>query len=109
MNLINDNIKQIITLCEMYKVSNLFAFGSILTERFNANSDVDFVVNFKKNEIKDYFDNYFDLKYGLQDLLGREVDLVEEQTIKNPYLKENINTSKILIYNTSVNFTDKLG
>jgi predicted nucleotidyltransferase len=46
----------------------------------------------------DYFDNYFDFKYSLQDLLGREIDLLEEQTIKNPYLKKNVDSTKMLIY-----------
>lgn len=49
-------------------------------------------------EVNDYFDNYFDFKYSLEDLLGREVDLLEEQTIKNPYLKKNVDTNKALIY-----------
>ena len=30
---------------------------------------------------KDYFDNYFDFKNSLEELLGREIDLLEEQAI----------------------------
>jgi predicted nucleotidyltransferase len=56
------------------------------------------VVDFNKTEVEDYFDNYFDFKYSLQDLLGREIDLLEEQTIKNPYLKKNVDSTKMLIY-----------
>ena len=48
--------------------------------------------------MEDYFDNYFDFKYSLEDLFGREVDLFEEQTIKNPYLKKNVDATKALIY-----------
>ena len=48
--------------------------------------------------MEDYFDNYFDFKYSLEDLFGREVDLLEEQTIKNPYLKKNVDATKALIY-----------
>lgn len=98
MKLIENNIQKIIALCKKHKVNKLFVFGSILTSRFNDESDVDLVVDFNKKEIKDYFDNFFDFKYSLQDLFGREVDLLEEQTIKNPYLKENIDLSKTLIY-----------
>ena len=43
-------------------------------------------------------DNYFDFKYALENLFGREVDLLEEQTIKNPYLKKNVDATKTLIY-----------
>ncbi len=98
MKLLENNISQIVALCRKHKVSKLFAFGSILTNRFNDESDVDFWVSFNKSEVTDYFDNYFDFKYSLEDLLGRTVDLLEEQTIKNPYLKKNVDATKALIY-----------
>lgn len=98
MKLIENNIQKIIALCKKYKVNKLFVFGSILTNHFNKDSDVDLVVSFNKAEVSDYFDNYFDFKYSLEELLGREVDLLEEQTIKNPYLKKNVDSTKVLIY-----------
>ena len=98
MKLLENNIQKIIALCEKHKVRKLFAFGSILTNRFNEDSDVDLVVSFNKSKVSDYFNNYFDFKYALEDLLGREVDLVEEQTIQNPYLKKNVDATKVLIY-----------
>ncbi len=98
MKLLENNISQIVALCRKHKVSKLFAFGSILTNRFNDESDVDLLVSFNKSEVTDYFDNYFDFKYSLEDLLGRTVDLLEEQTIKNPYLKKNVDATKSLIY-----------
>lgn len=98
MNLIENNIELISSLCRKHKVGKLFVFGSVLTNRFNEASDVDLVVSFNKAEIIDYFDNYFDFKYALEDLLGRKVDLLEEQTIKNPYLKKNVDATKALIY-----------
>lgn len=98
-NLIEKNIQKITALCKKHKVSQLFVFGSILTGRFNDGSDVDLIVTFNKTEIGDYFDNYFEFKYSLEDLFGREVDLLEEQTIKNPYLKKNLDATKMLIYN----------
>ena len=98
MKLIENNIQKIIDLCKRHKVHKLFVFGSVLTDRFNDDSDVDLVVDFNKTEVEDYFDNYFDFKYSLQDLLGREIDLLEEQTIKNPYFKKNVDSTKMLIY-----------
>ena len=98
MQLIENNIHKIIDLCKKHKVHKLFVFGSILTNRFNDKSDVDLVVDFNKKEVEDYFDNYFDFKYSLEELLGREIDLLEEQTIKNPYLKKNVDATKTLIY-----------
>ena len=98
MKLIENNIQKIVALCKKYKVNKLFVFGSILTDRFNDGSDVDLVVSFNKAEVSDYFNNYFDFKYSLEELLGRDVDLLEEQTIKNPYLKKNVDATKALIY-----------
>ena len=88
MKLIENNIQKIIDLCKKHKVHKLFVFGSVLTSRFNDNSDVDLVVDFNKAEVSDYFDNFFDFKYALENLFGRKVDLLEEQTIKNPYLNK---------------------
>ena len=50
MKLIENNIQKIVALCRKYKVSKLFAFGSILTDRFNDNSDVDLVVSFTNDK-----------------------------------------------------------
>ncbi len=105
MKLIENNIQKIVALCKKYKVNKLFVFGSILTDRFNEDSDVDLVISFNKAEVSGYFDNYFDFKYSLEELFGREVDLLEEQTIKNPYLKKNVDATKILIYKTISNTT----
>ena len=98
MKLIDFHIKSIVTLCMKYKVRRLFVFGSILTDRFNDESDIDMIVDFKKDEVTDYFDKYFDFKHSLQDLLGREVELIEEQTIRNPYFRKNVDSTKRLIY-----------
>ncbi len=98
MKLIENNIRKLKALCKKHKVSKLFVFGSVLTDRFSEESDIDFVVNFDKEKVTDYFDNYFNLKYALEDLFKRKVDLLEEQTIRNPYLKKSVNESKILIY-----------
>ena len=98
MKLIENNIQKIVALCKKHKVNKLFVFGSILSNRFNDDSGVDLVVSFNKAEVSDYFDNYFDFKYSLEELFGREVDLLEEQAIKNPYLKKNVDATKALIY-----------
>ena len=69
----------------------MFVFGSILTDRFNDDSDADMVVDFDKVTLEDYADNYFDLKFSLEDIFGREVDLLEDKAI----LLMLLNDSKI--------------
>ncbi|MDX5346266.1 MAG: nucleotidyltransferase domain-containing protein [Hymenobacteraceae bacterium] len=98
MNLIQKHIEVIKTLCEQHKVERLYVFGSVLTDKFNENSDVDFLVKFGEVDLFDYFDNYMNLKEALEKLLQRPVDLLEEQTLKNPILKKSINKTKKLIY-----------
>ena len=75
-----------------------FVFGSVLTNNFRKDSDIDLIVDFKEVDLYDYADNYFDLKFSLENLFKREVDLLEDKAIKNPYLRETINSSKQLIY-----------
>lgn len=86
-------------LCEKHKVKNLYAFGSVNKDSFSEESDVDLIVDFEENNSpKSYSDNYFDLKFSLEDLLGREVDLLEAKELKNPYLKDQIVQERPLIY-----------
>ena len=82
-------------------IERVWLFGSFSRGEETETSDVDLLVDFNKAEIEDYFTNFFDLKYALQKLFGRNVDLVEEQTIKNPYLKLSIDASKTLVYGYS--------
>ena len=98
MKLIRRNIAQIIALCEKYKVKELCVFGSVLTSAFSKDSDVDFTVVFDKSAVEDYFINYFEFKYALEDLLRREVDLIEYEAIQNPYFKEEVDQTKKPIY-----------
>jgi predicted nucleotidyltransferase len=101
MTVIDKHIGDINKLCLTHKVKELYAFGSVLTEKFNSKSDVDFVVNFEPIDVAVYADNYYDFKFSLQEILNRHVDLLEEQAIKNPYFKQNINKQRQLIYSYS--------
>jgi hypothetical protein len=98
MNLIEQNIDIIHDLCLKHKVRRLFVFGSVLTDRFKKDSDIDMVVDFQEIDLYEYADNYFDLKDSLEKLFKRNVDLLEEKAIKNPYLKQSIDSSKQPLY-----------
>ena len=96
--MIDKNIDKVRALCLKHKVTKLFVFGSIITDSFKKDSDIDFVVDFAGIDLYDYADNYFDFKFSLEDLLKREVELLEEKAIKNPYLRKSIDSTKQLIY-----------
>ena len=98
MIIIDQHTEDLKLLCKACHVEKMYLFGSTLTQHFNNQSDVDLLVKFKKIDLAQYFDNYINLKEKLKSLFGREVDLLEEQTLKNPVLINSINQSKTLIY-----------
>ena len=98
MNLVDNNIDSVSDLCKKHKVAKLFVFGSVLTDRFQKNSDIDFVVDFKGIDLYEYADNYFDFKFSLENLFKHKVDLLEDKAINNPYLRQSIDLSKQLVY-----------
>ncbi len=99
MHLINDNLQNLFALCKKYKVGKLYVFGSILTARFNDCSDVDVLVCFTEEvNHNNYADNYFDLYNELKSLFGRDVDLVDDASVKNPYFREELDETKYLVY-----------
>ena len=85
-------------LCRKHKVKRLYAFGSVLTDKFSETSDIDFVVDFDDVDLKLYADNYFSLKFALEDTLRRSVDLLEGKAVKNPYFKKAVEQQRQLIY-----------
>ena len=89
MRISDDNIEAIRELCFKHNVARLFVFGSVLTEKFKKNSDIDMIVDFSGVDVYNYADNYFDLKFSLEKLLKREVDLLEEKAVKNPLIHQN--------------------
>jgi len=95
---IESQIEHLKELCNTYNVEKMYLFGSALGPEFSADSDIDFLVKFKPIDLAGYFDNYMNFKESLKQLLGREIDLLEEQTLKNPILIKSIDESKQLVY-----------
>ncbi len=79
-------------------VDELYAFGSILTEKFNPDSDIDFIVSIHSNDPIEYGENYFQLKFELERIFKRKVDLLEQKAIRNEIFSDLINRKKVLIY-----------
>ena len=100
MKLIELNLHRIIDLCRKHKVKTLAVFGSILTDRFNDQSDVDLLVDFEPTDPDkfDYVTNFFDLQDSLESLLKRKVDLVVGGGLRNKYFINNVNRTKQVIY-----------
>lgn len=98
-SLIENNIDALKNLCVHHKVESFYLFGSAATGKLSEKSDLDFLVKFSNTiDLLDYSDNYFDLLIQLQILFNREIDLVSEGSLKNPILINEINKSKISLY-----------
>ena len=98
MNIVEINRDRLTELCEQHSVKELYLFGSILTDKFNDTSDIDMLIQFSTIDVLAYFDNYMDLKEALENLFQREVDLVENQAIKNPIFRQVIEREKKIVY-----------
>lgn len=84
--------------CVRYGVERLRVFGSVLTDRFDpGRSDIDFLVEFKADRTNTFHD-YFDLKWALEEIVGRDVDLVMANAVKNPYVAKSIFASAEDVY-----------
>lgn len=86
-------------ICRKLKIKKLYTFGSVNSSHFSEKSDIDFLISFEENLTpEEYSENYFKLQYLLRELFNREIDIVTERTLSNPYLIDSINKNKVLIY-----------
>ena len=80
------HLPQVIALLEKHKIKQAYVFGSVVTDRFNEESDIDFLVKFEEGlDPLERGSLWWDLYYELKDLLNREVDILTERSLKNPY------------------------
>ncbi|MCK6496248.1 MAG: nucleotidyltransferase domain-containing protein [Candidatus Omnitrophica bacterium] len=83
--------------CQKWHIKELSLFGSVLREDFGPDSDVDFLVSFMPNTQLD-IDSFLEMKAELEDQLGRRVDLVQKEAIRNPWKKSEILETQRVIY-----------
>lgn len=90
--------EEISRACVRHGVRRLRVFGSILTDQFDAStSDGDFLVEFAPN-LEHPFDAYFGLHEDLETILGRDVDLVMAEAVRNPYFAASVFDSALEVY-----------
>jgi predicted nucleotidyltransferase len=96
--IIHNNLIQIKELMLQFGVHKAYAFGNAAKDEMNSGSDTDFIIAFEPGmNYKTYATNYFRLLYALQGLLKKDVDLVAEETLTNPYLIQSINQHKVQV------------
>jgi len=90
---IADNKAEVAALCRRLGVVRLDVFGSAARDELAPGSDVDVLVRFDRTR-GNLFARFFELKEGLEELLGRPVDLVVEDAIRNPYFRQAVEQSR---------------
>lgn len=98
MGIVDEKSEQITGLCRKYAVKELSLFGSALRDDFGPHSDIDLAVVFSRNGVEGSFDQYFDFKTELEQLLGRPVDLVCTASVRNKVLRHELDQTKRPIY-----------
>lgn len=92
------HIDQVRSLCKAANVRSLYAFGSMVKDRLHPMSDIDLVVDIEEEDPQAYSDHYFHLKFQLEALLKRPIDLLEQDALRNPVLRAEIDRTKVLVY-----------
>ncbi|MBL0310368.1 MAG: nucleotidyltransferase domain-containing protein [Bacteroidetes bacterium] len=96
---IANKLPLLISLLRNHKVKRAYAFGSVCTDRFNPESDVDLLIAFQDDlDPIEYGDLYWSLDEKLPELLNRPVDIITEKQLRNPYFIKVMNRTKTPIY-----------
>ena len=90
--------EQIEAFCRKWKIKEFSFFGSVLTDDFRPDSDVDVLVVYE--EQRDPGEPFGSLHAAeeLAAILGREVDLVEKSLLRNPFRRHHILTHREIFY-----------
>ena len=97
--LVAQRMAELAEICRRHHVKRLEVFGSAAVGDFDAEkSDIDFLVEFGDAPRKPWYGNHFDLKEDLENLFARDVDLVDDQAIRNPYFRKSVDETREQVY-----------
>jgi predicted nucleotidyltransferase len=84
-------------LCRRWKVTELSLFGSVLRDDFRPDSDLDVLVTFAADAPWSLLD-LVTMRDHLRQILGREVHLVEQAGLRNPFRRQAILSHREVIF-----------
>lgn len=97
--IITNNLTQVQNICKTHYVRELYVFGSASRNEMKEDSDVDFLYTMQDDVPEmEYADNFFDMLWSLETLLGKKVDMVPEKYLKNRIFIQEVNATKQIIY-----------
>ena len=98
-SIITERYSDFVSLCKDHKVSKIYAFGSSVTDHFDpAKSDIDVIVELDIKDPIEYGEMLLLLWDNLEAFFNRKVDLLTDDSIRNPYLRKSIESTKKMIY-----------
>ena len=92
-------MEKIADFCRRWRIEELSLFGSVLTDEFRPDSDVDVLAVFEEDAGWDLWD-VMHAEEELKRILGRDVDLVEKRAVKNPFRRDHILKNREVVYAT---------
>jgi len=104
VSILQNKGEELAALCRKFGVERLYLFGSAVAGKFDDRaSDLDFLVNLSgRAPTGAYADRYLGLAEALEGLFGRRVDLITEESIRNPHFRSEIEATRRLIYERSL-------
>jgi|SRR5690606_19073445 len=97
--ILNTYKKNIVAICKSLRIKQMYVFGSMAKNSYDNSSDIDLLISFEDDITnEEYSENYFTLHHKLRELLKKEIDIVTERSLSNPYFIKKINNEKLLIY-----------
>lgn len=99
---ISKRLEDFKVVCSNHRVKYLYAFGSSVTDSFDSEtSDIDLLVEIDDPDPIERGEKLISLWDTFEDFFHRKVDLLTDSSIRNPFLRKSIDSTKILIYDGS--------
>ena len=83
------------SFCKKHNIILMALFGSVLTSNFSAKSDVDILVQFKKNQGPNFIE-FIDMEEELSEIIGRKVDLNTPNDLSRYFRDEVLEKAKVI-------------
>ncbi len=97
MTITEEHKNVIATICRDLRVRRLEIVGSAARNDFRPDkSDIDVLVEFEG--VDKLFDRYFELKIRLEKQLRRQVDVIQDSAVRNPYVRRSLDQDRVRVY-----------
>ncbi len=98
-SIIENNLTELHEICKSFNVKRLYVFGSLGNDTFDIHkSDVDLIIELEEQDPVEKGEKLMILWNKFEVLFGRNVDLLSNANVRNPYLQQGIDATKKIVY-----------